>query len=306
MSKKERRISKKYARRSFNTIGLLLIIYALAVLILPFFFHYYLVNTQSEILRDEFLYYGLYLIMVVFGTIIPFFLMRKVFKLPLKKMTRNFNPTFVDLFVQTIVFFTICIGLTYVSNILFSYLGMQAKLISSIGFSYDEAALNSFLYVFMLIIVTPLIEEYAFRGVLLNVLAKYGKNFGLYASAVIFALAHRSFVEMIPAFAMGVLLGKTALRYKNIVPTIFIHILFKSLIYALVVIPASIIQYMAYGLVAVVVIAAYLMLSGRYERIKIQKLRSNRITNVVFFSCPAIIIAMMLMIAETLIFLFAQ
>ena len=306
MSKKERRISKKYARRSFNTIGLLLIIYALAVLILPFFFHYYLVNTQSEILRDEFLYYGLYLIMVVFGTIIPFFLMRKVFKLPLKKMTRNFNPTFVDLFVQTIVFFTICIGLTYVSNILFSYLGMQAKLISSIGFSYDEAALNSFLYVFMLIIVTPLIEEYAFRGVLLNVLAKYGKNFGLYASAVIFALAHRSFVEMIPAFAMGVLLGKKALRYKNIVPTIFIHILFNSLIYALVVIPASIIQYMAYGLVAVVVIAAYLMLSGRYERIKIQKLRSNRITNVVFFSCPAIIIAMMLMIAETLIFLFAQ
>ena len=306
MSKKERRISKKYARRSFNTIGLLLIIYALAVLILPFFFHYYLVNTQSEILRDEFLYYGLYLIMVVFGTIIPFFLMRKVFKLPLKKMTRNFNPTFVDLFVQTIVFFTICIGLTYVSNILFSYLGMQAKLISSIGFSYDEAALNSFLYVFMLIIVTPLIEEYAFRGVLLNVLAKYGKNFGLYASAVIFALAHRSFVEMIPAFAMGVLLGKTALRYKNIVPTIFIHILFNSLIYARVVIPASIIQYMAYGLVAVVVIAAYLMLSARYERIKIQKLRSNRITNVVFFSCPAIIIAMMLMIAETLIFLFAQ
>ena len=82
--------------------------------------------------------------------------------------------------------------------------------------------------------------------------------------------------------------------------------MFNSLIYALVVIPASIIQYMAYGLVAVVVIAAYLMLSGRYERIKIQKLRSNRITNVVFFSCPAIIIAMMLMIAETLIFLFAQ
>ena len=82
--------------------------------------------------------------------------------------------------------------------------------------------------------------------------------------------------------------------------------MFNSLIYALVVIPASIIQYMAYGLVAVVVIAAYLMLSGRYERIKIQKLRSNRITNVVFVSCPAIIIAMMLMIAETLIFLFAQ
>lgn len=303
MSKKERRISKKYARRSFNTIGLLLIIYALAVLILPFFFHYYLVNTQSEILRDEFLYYGLYLIMVVFGTIIPFFLMRKVFKLPLKKMTRNFNPTFVDLFVQTIVFFTICIGLTYVSNILFSYLGMQAKLISSIGFSYDEANLDNALYVFMLIIVTPIIEEYAFRGVLLSALSKYGKNFGLYACSVVFALAHLSFAEMIPAFAMGVQLGKTSLRYRSIRPTIIIHILFNALIYALCVVPASITRYVAYVLAVIIIVAAYLFISGRYERIQIQKLKSNRITNIVFYSRPTVIIALLLMVVDSLLFL---
>ncbi len=306
MSKKEHRVSKKYARRDFNTAGLLLIMYALAVLIVPFFLHMYLINKESEILKDQFLYYGLYFIIILFGTLIPFFLMRKAFRIPLKKMVRNFNPTFVDLFVQTIVFFTICIGLTYVSNNLFSYLGMEAKLISSIGFSYDEANLKNALYVLILIIVTPLVEEYAFRGVLLNALSKYGKNFGLYASAFIFAMAHRSFVEMIPAFVMGVQLGKTTLRYKNIVPPIFIHILFNSLIYALCVIPASITRYMAYGLVAVVIVAAYLILSGKYERIRIQKLKSNKITNVVFFSCPAIIIAILLMIADSLLYLFLQ
>ena len=301
MSKKEHRVSKKYARRSFNTVGLLLILYALAVLIVPFFLLMYMENINSPILNDQFLYYGLYLLMLFFGTIIPFFLMRKIFRVPLKKLTRNFNPTFVDLFVQTIVFFTICIGLTYISNILSSYIGIEAKLISSIGFSFDNANLNNWLYVFMLIVVTPLIEEYAFRGVLLSVLSKYGKNFGLYASAVVFAAAHMGFAEMIPAFMMGIQLGKTTMRYKNITPSIFIHILFNALIYALCVVPASVTRYMALILVAVVVAAIYMIMTGRYQRVVIQKLRSNRITNIVFFSSPTIIIALLLMILDSVL-----
>ena len=304
MSNKEHRVSKKYARRSFNRVGLLLIIYALAVLIVPVFLLMYMENIDSPILQDTFLYYGLYLLIIFFGTVIPFFLMRKIFRIPLRKLTRNFNPTFIDLFVQTIVFFTICIALTYISNIFFAYLGMEGKLISSIGFSYDNASLNNWLYVFMLIIVTPLIEEYAFRGVLLSVLSKYGKNFGLYASSVIFAAAHMSFVEMIPAFMMGIQLGKTTMRYKNIVPSIFIHILFNALIYVLCVVPASITRYMAFVLVAVVVAAVYLIITGRYQRVIIQKLRSNRITNIVFYSSPTIIIALILMIAESVLMLF--
>jgi membrane protease YdiL (CAAX protease family) len=303
MSKKEHRVSKRYAKRQFNTVGLLLIMYALAVLIVPYFLHMYMISQDSIIMKDDMLYYGLYFIIILFGTVIPFFLMRKVFRIPIKKISRNFSSTFVDLFVQTIVFFTICIALTYVSNILFSYLGMEGKLLSSIGFSYDEANLNNALYVFMLIVVTPIVEEYAFRGVLLNVLSKFGKTFGLYASSIIFALAHLSFVEMIPAFMMGVQLGKTSLRYKSINPTIFIHMLFNGLIYALCVVPASVTKYMAYGIAAIIAIAAYLILSGRYERIKIQKLRSNKITNIVFFTRPTIIIAMLLMIADSLLFL---
>ena len=302
MEKKERKVSKKYARRSFNTVGLLLIVYILSVLIVPFFLRLYLINIQSEILSDMLLYYGLYFIIILFGTIVPFFLMRKVFKVPLKKFSRNFNPTFVDLFVQTIVFFTICIGLTYLSNIVFSRLGMGGKLISSIGFTYEDAALDNALYIFMLLIVTPLVEEYAFRGVLLSVLSKFGKTFGLYASAVIFALAHLHFAEMLPAFMMGVQLGKTSLRYKSITPAIFIHILFNILIYVLCIAPASFATYMAYALVAVVVIAAYLMLSGRYERIILQKSKSTRVTNIVFYSSPAIIIAIVLMILHSLFF----
>lgn len=278
--------------------------YALAVMIVPFFLHMYLIDQDSIIVNDEFLYYGVYFIIILFGTVVPFFMMRKVARLPFKKINRNFTATFTDLFVQAIVFFTICIALTYVSNILFSYIGMEGKLLSSIGFSYDEANLDNALYVFMLIAVTPIVEEYAFRGVLLNVLSKFGKNFGLYASSVIFALAHVSFVEMIPAFMMGFQLGKTSLRYKSIRPTIVIHILFNLLIYTLCVMPAAVTRYMAYALATIVIIAGYLMISGRYERIRIQKLRSNRITNVIFYSRPTIVIAMLLMVVDSLLHLF--
>ena len=58
---------------------------------------------------------------------------------------------------------------------------------------------------------------------------------------------------------------------------------------------------MAYGLAVVVIVAAYLILSGRYERIRIQKLKSNRITNIIFFSSPCIILAMVLMITDSIL-----
>jgi len=298
---KERKVSKKYAKRQFSLVGLFLILYTLFVLIVPYFLDYYLRTIESSILDDILLYNGIYFIIILFGTVIPFFLMRLFFKVPFRKLHRSVTATFVNLFVQTIVFFTVCLALTYVSNIIFSYVGLEGKLISSIGLSYSDENLNNALYVFMLLIVTPIIEEYAFRGVLLNVLGKYGKVFALYACAIIFALAHNNFSEIIPAFAMGVLLGKTALRYKSISPTIIIHILFNCFMYFLCVMPESITKYLAYGLVAIFMITLYLILSGHYERVRIQKLRSNKITNILFYSRATVIIAILLMITNAIL-----
>ena len=300
----ERNVSKKYAKKKFNTVGLLLIFYILFVLLIPILFHYYLVQSQSEILNDMYLYFGIYFIILIFGTIIPFFVMRKYFKVPFKKINGNVNASFFNMFIQTIVYFTICIVLTYVSNIIFAYVGLEGRILSSIGLTYEDAYLGNFLYIFMLIILTPLIEEYAFRGVLLNVLGKYGKNFALYASASIFALAHMNFSEFLPAFAMGVLLGKTSLRYRSIRPTIIIHILFNAIIYMMFTLPSYITNYMAYGFAGLFVLSIYLMVSGIYERVYIQKLRSNKITNILFFSRPTIVICFILLMLKTILFMF--
>jgi len=302
VEKREHVVSKKYVARQFASIGLLLIIYALFTLIIPLVLNIYFQEAAQEIVEDKLMYYGIYFIIILFGTVIPFFLMRKLFKVTLRRFNQSIAASFIDLFVQAIVFFVVCIALTYISNLLFSYMGMEGKLISGIGLSYDDANLTYPLYVFMLIFVTPLLEEYAFRGVLLNVLSRYGKRFALVASSVIFALAHLNFAEMIPAFVMGIQLGKTELRYKSIQPTIVIHVLFNALIYALCVIPASITKYMAYGLAAIVFIAAYLIISGRYERIRIKKLHKSKTTNILFYTSPTILIAMLLMILHSVLF----
>lgn len=303
---KERRVSKKYAKRHFNVIGLMLNVYILFVLIIPFFFHYYLVQENSAIIEDPYLYFGIYFIIIVFGTIIPFFIMRKYFKIPFKKINGKVNATFFSLFIQALVFFTICIVLTYVSNIIFAHIGLEGKLISSVGLSYDNRYLGNIMYIFLLIIVTPIVEEYAFRGVLLNSLGKFGKNFALYASAVIFALAHLNFSEFLPAFAMGVLLGKSSLRYRSIRPTIIIHILFNGFLYMMLTLPAYITKYMAYGFAALFVLSIYLVLSGIYERVYIQKLRSNKITNILFYSRPTVILSLILLIFKSIIYIFLK
>ena len=307
MSQKEgKKLSQRAVKRNFTTIGLILIFYVFLVMFVPYLVHIYITEIDATIAQDEFLYYGIYFILMVLGTIIPFFIMRKFSKIRMKKLTRKVNATFVDLFVQTIVFFTICIALTYVSNMLISYIGLEGRLISSIGYSYEDANLKNILYVFMLIFVSPLLEEYAFRGVLLNSLSRYGKTFALYATSVIFALAHNNFAEMIPAFAMGIALGKTSLRYKSIQPTIIIHILFNAFIYGLCVMPVSITKYMAYGLVAICVLAFALILTGRYEKISIQASKTNAIATRLFYSRFTILLTMILMVIYTCLFTFIK
>lgn len=301
---KTKKLTRKKVKRNFTTIGLLLILYVLFVMLVPYFFHFYLVETNSEILRDNLLFYGIYFIFIVIGTLIPFFIMRKFSRISFKRLTRKVSATFIDLFVQAIVFFTICIILTYVSTTIFNRFGLEGKLISGIGFSFEQANLEYGLYVFMLIVVSPILEEYAFRGVLLNSLSRYGKSFALYATSIVFALAHNNFAEMIPAFAMGIALGKTSLRYKSIQPTIVIHILFNAFIYGLCIMPPIIVQYLSYVLVAICALAIYLILSGRYQRINVQSSGSVKTVASLFYSRPTIIFSMLLMIIYTYLFSF--
>lgn len=297
-SKKERIVSKKHAKKSFFSVGLVLIIYSLLVLILPVVLRYQMEITNSHILTDPILYYGIYFINIVLGSFIPFFLLKLLTKVKNRKIFRTAKISFSDLLIQAVVFFAVCMSLIYASNMILNVFGYEGRLLSSVGFNFDAENLSYPLYAFMLILVTPLIEEYAFRGVLLSSLGRFGKRFALFASAIFFALAHNTIGEILPAFAMGMLLGKITLRYKSIQPSIVIHILFNALLYLLCMLPSKIAVYMTYGIAFICILAAYLVLSKKYKKITVQKLRSNELTNILFYTSPTVIISIILMIVH--------
>ncbi|TDQ37389.1 CPBP family intramembrane glutamic endopeptidase [Aureibacillus halotolerans] len=103
------------------------------------------------------------------------------------------------------------------------------------GFGYTENTQESYiaaanggtvallLQLVMIAVLTPLGEEFAFRGVLTNALQKYGPWVSILGSAVIFATAH-GINEVWPlAFFAGLATGYLFYRTGSIWPCVVVH-----------------------------------------------------------------------------------
>lgn len=81
------------------------------------------------------------------------------------------------------------------------------------------------LELFSTAILVPVMEEFAFRGVLFSALRKYGAGFAVFASALVFGLVHLDFSNVVFAFIAGLVFGFLYERTRNLWVTIFIHAL---------------------------------------------------------------------------------
>lgn len=70
---------------------------------------------------------------------------------------------------------------------------------------------SMFLY---MALAAPVVEELVFRGLILRGLEPYGKRFAVVASAALFGLFHGNLVQTPYAFAVGLILGYTAVEYS--------------------------------------------------------------------------------------------
>lgn len=297
-----KKVSKKYALNEFNTIGLVLIIYCLFVLFYPL-----VISELITLYLPELKWHGFDLILLcrlalmIIGTVLPFSLLKAASKKKEIKRTKKIPISSKQIICQTLVFFTVASAAIFVMTTVAAYFGISGELVSGIGITIDSKNLKDIVYIVMFVLVSPILEEYAFRGVLLNTLSKYGKYFALYASALMFSLAHGSFMEFIPSFIMGILLGKIALRYKSIKPTIWIHILFNLLLYVSFIIPEKYSMYMAalYGLIYLIAIA--LVLTKVYRPIVVRKSNSNSKVTLMYLTTFTVMVALFLFIAHSIL-----
>jgi membrane protease YdiL (CAAX protease family) len=76
-------------------------------------------------------------------------------------------------------------------------------------------------------LVGPIVEELVFRGAIMKSLERFGLNFSIVISSLIFGLFHIFTVQAVFAFFIGLILGYIASRY-SIKWSILMHILINS------------------------------------------------------------------------------
>jgi membrane protease YdiL (CAAX protease family) len=79
-----------------------------------------------------------------------------------------------------------------------------------------------------IVLVGPIVEEFIFRGAVMGALRKYGDNFAILFSSLIFGIYHMIFMQIIFAVAVSFLLGYVACRW-SLRYSILLHILVNGL-----------------------------------------------------------------------------
>ena len=72
-------------------------------------------------------------------------------------------------------------------------------------------------------VIPALVEEFAFRGVVLGVLKKHDEMFAIFASAFLFGLLHGNFVQIPFAFIVGLVAAFVRVKSDSMLPSILLH-----------------------------------------------------------------------------------
>ena len=94
------------------------------------------------------------------------------------------------------------------------------------GMYYDAAGgglLPLILTVLFLAVLTPVGEEFLFRGVITNALLRYGPVIGVLGSSVVFALFHGVNLALPSALVVGIIAAEAMRRSGSIWPAVVIH-----------------------------------------------------------------------------------
>lgn len=146
-------------------------------------------------------------------------------KLDLADMFRRKSTTPLVIFAG----FSVCLTVNVLGgilmqliNIILSPTGLELKT-PDIAMDYGTAG-NILMFVYA-VLIAPITEELLFRGLILRAFQRTGRTFAIVASALLFGMIHGNFLQTVPAFLMGMVMGYVAVRCGSILPAIGIHML---------------------------------------------------------------------------------
>lgn len=202
----------------------------------------------------------------------------------------------------------------------FSLFGIE----NNIDFSSSTSSIfGNILYIISTAVVPALAEEFAFRGIVMGSLRKYGDVFAIIVSSVMFGAMHGNIVQIPFAFVLGLIFAYVDCKTNSIVPSIIIH--FINNFYAVIMdilLTESIIGKSQYyilsfsvavlfcilGLIAFVVFSnqnkQFFKISDKNDSGNMRaKSLSLKEKNIAFFTSPGVIASIVLFLFETVFYL---
>ena len=117
-------------------------------------------------------------------------------------------------------FFAVGNVLTFITNILFSIFGQTPK---APDFGAPKSVIELCFFILSGAVAPALFEEFAFRGVVLNALKKFGIWPAIIISSLLFALMHGNFAQIPFAFCAGIGLALCYIKTNSIWPGVIAH-----------------------------------------------------------------------------------
>ncbi|MBQ7654759.1 MAG: CPBP family intramembrane metalloprotease [Clostridia bacterium] len=105
---------------------------------------------------------------------------------------------------------------------IFNFFGVE---LSSNSTSIPASSVAAVLYFVSVVIVAPLVEEFAMRAVVMQPLRKYGEKFAIVMTAIVIALMHQNMVQGIFAFIAGLVFGYLCILTGSVWCSVLIHCL---------------------------------------------------------------------------------
>lgn len=312
---------KTQIRRTANSVGLAMI----AVSVIPFLWSFiymgvmrlfgFSYSTTVSLLRDPTFLQLLQIGLSAFIFVLPFGLVAAGERRQTTRLIEFKRPK-KGLFLPYVL---IGVGVCAFANIATSRL---ADFFSAFGFSYSQPDLEvpggvyGMILVFLSSAFAPaLVEEFAMRGVVMGSLRKFGEEFAIVVSAILFGLMHGNFIQIPFAFLIGLAVGVATMKTGSFWTGVAIHFI-NNLIATILemFLPSDMsvyLQNLIYSIyIAICLLSAFvgiaLMHGKGTDAISFHKSdlqATNHQKCRWFFSTPAVIVAMVFIGFECLLYL---
>lgn len=223
---------KKALRRCANAIGISMLAYLALSYLIPD-----IISLASVMLLPL---YGLsssqayYQLIGILSTVIamglPFFIYAVSIRIPVRRALPLQMPPLSLLIPSIFLTFGATAVASFASGILQNllyFLGIYAP--GNLGELPTTTASATVVYLISSTLLPAVLEEFVFRGVLMQSLRRFGDAMAVVVSAVLFAAAHGNIIVFPLALTMGLCSGYFVIRMGSLWPSILFHFLYNSL-----------------------------------------------------------------------------